>query len=52
MIAVGMRRLVYHDPKIVAAARADSGYVPGHGGRTHIAATTGSQVALWDWGAF
>ena len=44
---VGMRRLVYHDPKIVAASGTGSGYVPGHGGRRHIAATTeGSTCAI------
>jgi hypothetical protein len=41
---VGVRRLVYHDPKIVAASGAGSGYVPGHGGRRHIVKVVARQT--------
>ena len=37
---IGMRRLVYHDPKIVAALWTGSGDIAGHDGRRHIAVTT------------
>lgn len=37
---VGMRFLLYYDPKIVAESETGSSDIPGHDGRTDIAATT------------
>jgi hypothetical protein len=45
-VTIGMRRLVHHNPKIVAAFGTGSGYIPGHGGGHISQGAPASQLAV------